>query len=212
MCFKKSKKAVSAAETSDRETQAKIAQQTAAIQAMFADPARQAQVADFLNGQRVLYRDQLDHAKQDTDRKLKFSLARDGMTGGSVDVDENSEQMRNYLAGILESDRRAQGDAAGLRAQDESMKQNLIQMANGGVDMTSAAQLAANGLRSSIANDQNTNTLDATNNFFSRSAALYQKSLEAKGVRDAQKGYGAGLYAPTPSYSGVTNTYGTASP
>jgi len=195
MCGGSSKAATRAAEQSEAERQAAIQRSVDAINGIYNDPARQQQIADYQASTLALLQSNLDRQKGDADRSAKFAMARTGLAGGSADVDTNKKIAEQYLLGQANATRQAQGAAAALAAQDQQSKQNLIALAQSGVDATTSAQQAGESLKVNLANAKGQALTGAVDNTFGSFADLYKASIEQAARKDAKKaGAGAGLY------------------
>ena len=82
----------------------------------------------------------------DAERANRFGLARNGLLGGSADVDSNARLQEITNEGLLQASGIADSAAAKLRAQDESARQSLISMAQSGIDTGTAQQMAIESL------------------------------------------------------------------
>lgn len=122
-----------------------------AIDFAFDAPTRERQYQDYANALRTYYSQELDRQKADTDRATRFALARSGLVGGSADVDTRSRINEQYLRGVLDAERAVQGSVADLRGADEQARLNMIQLAQSGMDASTAAQRAAEVMQSNIA-------------------------------------------------------------
>ena len=183
------------AQASEQARQARITQSVGAINAAYGDPKRAADIADYQSAVQAFLNEDLGRQKGVADRQTRFAMARNGMTGGSADIDANRALSEDFQRGVLEATRKASGAAAGLRAQDMTAKNNLIALAQSGMDATTAAQQASEGIRVNMANARADMNQQAIGGLFSKYADLYKQSQERKGAADAQK-YAAsfGLY------------------
>lgn len=135
-------KAQQAAQRAETERQARIANTTGQINAAYDAPARTAQYDDFLKAVRQNYTEDATRQKTVADRGLKFSMARSGLTGGSAAVDARRTSGEEFQRGILQAEDKAQGAVGDLRLADEQSRLQLIQMAQSGLDATTAANRA----------------------------------------------------------------------
>ena len=78
----------------------------------------------------------------DAERNNRFGLARHGLMGGSADVDSNARLQEITNEGLMKASGIADNAAASLKAKDESTRQNLISMAQSGIDTGAAQQMA----------------------------------------------------------------------
>jgi len=152
---KTAKQGESAADIAARmemERQERIRESQGRINQVFDNPRRARDIADFVSATRSRLTDDLNRQNTDATRELKFALARGGLSGGSVNVDQNRRLGDEYNRGLLNVEGRAQGAGAQLEAADQNMRAQLIQLATSGLDSTTAASQAAAGLRSNFEN------------------------------------------------------------
>lgn len=182
-----SNKAAQQAEQSERDRMARVAQSTSAINATYGDPRRANDINDYGRAVLEFQRKDLDRGKAEADRQSRFAMARTGLTGGSRDVDVNRDLAETYDRGVLDATRKSEGAMAQLRSQDQNAKNNLIALAQSGMDATTAAQQAAEGIRVNLANARADMGQQSIGNLFSRFADIYKTSQEQKGKREAQR-------------------------
>ncbi|HEL3740231.1 TPA: hypothetical protein ACOFB9_000739 [Stenotrophomonas maltophilia] len=150
---KTAKQGESAADVAARmemERQERIREAQGRINQVFDNPRRARDIADFVSATRTKLMDDLNRQNTDAARELKFSLARGGLSGGSVAVDQNRRMSDDYNRGALTVESRAQGAGAQLEAADQDQRARLIQLATSGLDANTGAQQAAAGLRSNL--------------------------------------------------------------
>lgn len=194
--------ATRAAEQAERERQARITASVGRINAAFDNPARAAQIQDFLAATRGFYMDDLNRQKGDTDRNLKFAMARSGLSGGSVAIDNAARVGQDYLRGVIEADRRAQGAASDLRAQDEQSRLNLISLAQQGMDATTGNSRALSSLQNNLQAGRSTATAQGIGNAFSGFADLYRRSQEEAARRRGERYVYGTFYGSGSGYGG----------
>ncbi len=195
MCGGSSNRASQQAEANERERQSQIASSVAAINQAYNNPERSTQIAEYRDATQALLQQDLDREKESADRNARFAMARLGLSGGSADVDTNRSLSETYQRGVLDAVRQAQQAAAQLQSQDQQSRQNLIALAQSGVDATTSAQQAAESLRVNLANARSQVLPNATNQVFGGFAELYRNSQDQRGRADARRsGAGAGLY------------------
>ncbi len=110
----------------------------------------------------------------------RFGLARSGLSGGSVDIDSNSELDRRTNEGLLRAGGIADQSAADLKAADERTRSSLISMAQSGIDTGSAATMALNGLKvnaDSVAAERSGSTVGNLFNDMSQAYLYNQQGL-----------------------------------
>jgi hypothetical protein len=166
------------AQQAEAERQAKITQSVGAINGVFSAPARQKQYADFLKASRDLYGNDLNRQQTEASRNLKFSLARSGNIGGSLQADQGRHLGEDYNRGVIEAERRAQGDEAALRGQDQQSRLNLLAMAQSGLDANTGANQAAEAMRNSLQSGAAARNVQGLGNIFSGFADVFKRSRE----------------------------------
>lgn len=184
------------AEAQERERQAAIAASTGRINEVFNDPARQGQYDQLVKDTQTYYQRDLDQQKGDTDRQLKFAMARGGQTGGSVSIDQNKRVGEDYLRGVIEANRRAQGAGADLRQADEQARSNLLAMAQSGLDATTASSQAASSMRNNLLSGQAGATAQGLGNMFGGMSDVFRRSQDAAELRRGQKYGMSQIYSP----------------
>lgn len=186
------------AQQAEAQRQAQISATVGAINSAYGNPQRQQQIQDFVQAMRSYYGNDLDRQKAINDRELKFALARNGQTGGSTQIDQQRTAGEMFQRGVLDAEQRAQGAGAQLAGQDQQTKLNLIGMAQSGLDAGTAAQQAAEAMRTSLQSEQGTAKAQGLGDIFGTMATLYDRSRQAKQYRDT---LGAPLYQPNYSTS-----------
>lgn len=184
------------AQRAEDERRAAITRTTADVNRIYDAPQREAQYGDYLSAVRKRYTDDANRQKTVADRNLRFSLARSGLAGGSADVDARRTLGEEYTRGILSAEDKAQQALAGLRAQDEQSRLNLIQLVQSGLDATTAAQRANAQVAQSAQQAQGGAALTGLGDIFGSTAQLYKQQQEAaerrRGAREIQSLYGRG--------------------
>lgn len=87
-------------------------------------------------------RQEVERQAREAERANRFAMARNGLLGGSVDIDSNAELNRRTNEGLSQAAGIADAAASDLRAADEQTRSNLVSMAQAGTDATTAGQLA----------------------------------------------------------------------
>jgi hypothetical protein len=170
----------------DQQRQAKVDATTAQIRDLYNSKSREADIAKYQADAQKLYMHTLDQQSGEAARQLKFALARTGQTAGQVAVDKGADMTKQYNEGVLKVQRAAGEAAARLRQSDADSQQNLIQMAQNGMDMGTANTLALQGIRTNLLAANSSIAPSALGNAFSGLADTYQFSQEAKNY---QRGY-----------------------
>jgi hypothetical protein len=166
--------------------QKRIGDTTARIDATFDAPARQAQYDAYAQALRAQYQQDAARQKAIADRALKFSMARGGLTGGSVAADTGAGLRDEYTRGILDAEGRTQGGVADLRSADQQSRLNLIQLANAGTDTTSALANAGAAMRANIDTARATGRGQGLGDIFASTRGVYERQREEAGRRRSQ--------------------------
>lgn len=190
------------AQRAEEQRQAGIRQTSAGVEAAFSSPERQQQYTDFYSATRDLGMTDLNQQKTIADRNAKFALARGGLTGGSRSRDVGTALGQDYVEGLLNVDRRAQGSMADLMAADQVSKNNLLGLAQSGLDLTTASQNAASALRANLQSGESTRLAGGLGELFGTASDLKRQSEDARIRRQAELQYGNTVYQPWFSYGG----------
>jgi hypothetical protein len=177
-----------AADEEERRKQIQASQRQ--IESIFSSPERLQQYADFEEALRQGLFSDLDRQKVDNDRELKFALARSGLAGGSVGIDQNQNLAETYLRGVAEAERKAQRGGAELRAQDQASKQQLFSQLLAGADATTATQNAAQMMLTNVGLAKDEATFGAFDKLFGDFGGFYKNTKEAAGERRARNEFG----------------------
>lgn len=188
----------------EEERQARIADTQARINTVFDDPARAGQITDAINAMRERDMLDLDRQKTDTDRQLRFSLARGGQIGGSTRRDQQQTLGEDYTRGLLNVESRAQGFGADLSSRDQDARARLISLATSGLDATTGANQASAALKSNLEGAQSNAYGQSLGDAFGTVGSFIKDSKDAAQRRRAnQDAYGRiGLYGGTQGYGG----------
>lgn len=181
----------------EAERQAEITAATQAINDAYDDPKRQTGYDDFLKAVRENYTEDANRQKTVTDRDLKFSMARSGLTGGSAQVDANRTAGEEYQRGILQAEDLAQGALGDLKNTDEQSRLSLISMAQSGLDATTAASRAASAASSSAGTALANTNAKGLGDIFGQTVKTVGAQQEAAAERRGARTAGTSLYGST---------------
>lgn len=108
----------------------------------------------------------LNENKADTDRQLKFKLARAGLLGSSADADARSDVLRKYSDQLNQA--RTSGDRAfqDLRRDDLRDKSNLYNLATSSSEAPNLAQLATSEFNANSRQRETDSYLQGIGNLF----------------------------------------------
>ena len=118
----------------------------------FEDAGREALYDQHRDAVYDLNTQEVNRQAEEAERANRFALARNGLLGGSVNIDANEELNRRTNEGLMQAQGLADDAAASLRTQDENTKQSLLSMANNGINAAQASQLASEGLKTNLQN------------------------------------------------------------
>jgi hypothetical protein len=90
---------------------------------------------------------------------------------------------RDYQQGILANERNAQMGLADLQSRDENTRMSLLNLVQGGTDATTAAQQAANAMRSNISGARASGMGQGLGDVFGNTTNVYTAQQEAAGRR-----------------------------
>lgn len=190
------------AQKNEEARQAAIKNTQAAINAVFNDPSRAADIADAVAANRQYLTSDLDEQKANADRNLKFALARGGVLGGSVQTDKQRILGQDYSKGLLDVQRKSAALGANLESADQQSRANLISLATTGLDTTTANSMAASALRSNLEGGSAEAQLQSIGDAFGNLGDFWKKSQDDALRRKADR-QAYGLYAPNANLGGA---------
>lgn len=115
--------------------QGRAANTTALVDSIFSDPRREQQTTDFMGALRTQLGDETNRGFADTSRNTKFATARQGLTGGSVDVNRQRLNLEGLFKRRIGDEAQVQDAGNELRTQDQATRQSLINNAYGTADI-----------------------------------------------------------------------------
>jgi hypothetical protein len=136
--------------------------------------AERKQVSDATRG---YYTDQLTRAFGGAERNNRFALARQGLMGGSQDVDSNAQLQTDENLGATRIDQASRGAAASLDQQREQERLNAISLVNSGAGESAVAAAQA-GLHNSLQNVSTANRASLFNDLFTNGADAYSAQAQ----------------------------------
>jgi hypothetical protein len=183
------------AQRAEDERQAAIRASQSRINQVFDGSNRAADIADYVGATRDYLTRDLNKQKGETDRQLRFALARGGLVGGSTQVDQQTRLGEDYSRGLLEADKRARGAGAEIEAADQDTRARLIGLATQGLDATTGAQQAAAAMRSNLEAGKSTSMVGGMGDFFGGFGNFLRDAREADARRRANRDTGFSLYS-----------------
>ncbi len=134
----------------ERQRQERAQQAIDAINKVFDDADREALYQSHRDVVYDMNTQEVERQAAEMERANRFALARNGLLGGSVDVDSATELNRRTNEGLSKAGGIADAAMSDLMAADENTRSNLVSMATAGTDATTAAQLASSGLKQNM--------------------------------------------------------------
>lgn len=134
----------------ERQRQERAQQAINAINNVFDDADRDALYQSHRDAVYDLNTQEVERQAEQMERANRFALARNGLLGGSVDVDSATELNRRTNEGLAKAGGIADAAMSDLMSADENTRSNLVSMATAGTDATTAAQLASSGLKQNM--------------------------------------------------------------
>lgn len=168
--------------------------------------AREAGYTDLSKRVREYFMPDLQQDLERTNRNLNFALARNGLSGGSVEVDQRADVDRNYQKSLRDVEGRAITAGNAARSEDEATRLRLLNSVNAGLDSGSALAAAAEAQR------------NATNSAFdaakggivgsvAENVALLNQGYQQGAARDrAMRAYNQLFSGPGSSTGGYSGT------
>jgi hypothetical protein len=108
---------------------------TMAADNWFDDPSRGAQREGFMGALRTQLADNTNRGFTDLSRGTKFATARQGLTGGRVDVDRQTRNIEDLFRERIGNEAQVQDAGNQLRTQDLGTRQSMLDAAFGASDV-----------------------------------------------------------------------------
>jgi hypothetical protein len=105
----------------------------------YSDPARENQRNDFMGALRSQLSDNTTRGFTDLARGTKFATARQGLTGGRVDVDRQNRNLEDLFRRRIADEAQVQDAGQQMRAQDLATRQQMLDAAYGAADIGQGA-------------------------------------------------------------------------
>ncbi len=144
------------------------------------------QVRDDIYG---LQSNRLNENREDTLRKLRFGLARTGLTGGSADVSAQGMEQRQFGRALMDASQSAQAAADEVRANDERTRLNLISQMRAGLDSGNATQNALAQMSSNVNEARGRTNYAAVDNYAQAMQPALARYQILSGQEQARRNY-----------------------
>lgn len=203
-----SDKAQKQAAAQQAQTTADTQQAISGINSIFDDPSRQAQYAKLGSDTTQFYTNDVNDQEAIAARQLKFSQARQGLSGGSEAAYQGGQEEKDYNKALLNASQLGQQAESGLEQSDETSRMNLINSAESGLDAGNASSEATAQLASNLQSGESTQNANNVANAFGDLSSIYSNSANQKalnqgsiygfqGLFPGQGGQSPGLYGQT---------------
>lgn len=195
-----------AARQQEEDRQARIRAATETVNGVFNSSNRDALYGSHKQAVYDLNATDVNKQYEEAERQNRFGLARNGLLGGSTDVDSNAQLQEKTNEGLMKATGVADQAAANLKTADERTRQGLISMAQSGIDTGTAQTMALRNLdataQSASAQRQGASIgglfNDLSQAYLMRSALAGQRAGAAPGQQQW-----SGVSAPQQTYAGT---------
>lgn len=143
--------------------------------------------------------DRLGEDRSDAERGVRFQLARQGLAGGSADIDQGQELLEKFQEGSLEARTAATSAANDARSADEKTRVSLINNIRSGMAQNDAMSAAFAGMQNNANTARDSAMSTDIGNFFNDLTMLNNQKAFRQSMDGAVQRAGGG------------NMYGTAS-
>lgn len=144
--------------------------------------------------------DTLGTDRTKAERNVRMQLARQGLMGGSADIDQGSELLEQFQKGSLEARNAATGASNSARANDEKTRVNLINNVRSGMAETDALSAAYAGLNNNANEARDAAMATDIGGFFNDLGILNNQIAYQKGVTNTTGRYAQpGIVSPASS-------------
>lgn len=149
--------------------------------------------------------DQLGDDRTKAERGVRFQLARQGLMGGSADIDQGSEVLEQFQKGSLEARNASTAVSNTARTSDEKTRVGLINNIRNGMAQSDALSAAYAGMTNNANEARDTAMATNIGGFFDDISILgaqrqYQDGLQ-RGVQRG-RGFGASTSASQGGFNG----------
>lgn len=173
---------------------------TRRINAFYGSPARQQQYQDLTDAVTQYYTDAINRQHDQAERGLKFSLARSGLTGGSVQADQNRRMSEDYTGALLDAARRGLNAGQQLRAQDEAAREALLGQVDSGLNATTAAQRTAELGHSNLFNAEQNAQVNNLGDIFGDVSAIEERRRQNQQYQQGRQAFLNALFSAGGGY------------
>lgn len=145
----------------------------------------------------------INRNREDAARAMRFGLARSGLTGGSVDIDENANLTDANQRSTVQANQLADNQVQQIRADDEATRAELIGKITAGLDADSAATTAAQRMQSNREKAISAPPSHMLDNLFGNIGNFWNQAQYSQGVANPYgSGSGIGAIGSSGGYKG----------
>lgn len=199
-----SNKATQAAQEADANRTAGIKNAVQQITQAYTSPTRTAQYDAYGKNLNDYYTGQVNDQEKVNARNLKFSLARNGLTGGSAAVDGNTQLQKDFSKGLLQASQIAQAGKSALQQSDINAKNQMIALAQAGNYTGAIPTQILQAQDASLGAAQNFQNAQSLGDIFKGTADIYRNQQTAAANRKAQLTPIGGLYNGSSPFGSAT--------
>ena len=138
----------------------------------------------------------------DTTRNVGFGLQRNGLFGGSVDVDTHRDITDANQRSVIQANQLADSQVAQMRSNDESTRADLISRINAGMDADSAATTASQRMEINRQQALSEPSSGALNNLFASIGGALNSYQYANGAANPYGNMGKSSVGSLGGYGG----------
>jgi hypothetical protein len=146
--------------------------------------------------------DTLGQDRTRAERDVRFQLARQGLMGGSADVDQGRELLEQFQEGSLEARNASTASANDARAADENTRVNLINNIRSGMAESDAVSAAFAGLNNNATAARDSAMATNIGSFFDDISILRAQNQFRGGMDSANSRYGRGGWTSSATSGG----------
>ena len=140
--------------------------------------------------------------RADTTRNVGFGMQRNGLFGGSVDVDTHRDITDANQRSVIQANQLADSQVASMRSNDESTRADLISRINAGLDADSAAATASQRMAINRQQALSEPSSGALNNLFASIGGALNSYQYANGAANPYGNMGKSSVGSLGGYGG----------
>lgn len=142
--------------------------------------------------------------KTKAERQVRFQLARQGLGGGSTDIDQNRDILQNFQEGSLEARQAGLGAANQARGADEKTRVGLINNIRQGMSEADALSAGYAGMQSNADSARDAAMTTDIGNFFDDIAILQNQYRWQQDYQNKKNQWGSGAPGSSATRGGTS--------